>query len=307
LDADTRKDLAAWVRAFKDLDVEFLHLPPASPGEAREPEPPDSRPEPSGAPAGGSSAEAQAPSLFSGGGEEKDMPAPSAPGRGAPLAGAFPAGLEVLSDPELEPLQDPPPGEEGLRLIREVLGDCTRCRLHEGRTSLVFGAGSPEAEIVFVGEGPGHDEDIQGEPFVGRAGKRLDKMIKGMGYERGDVYIANVVKCRPPQNRNPAPDETERCTPFLHAQLAAIRPRVIVTLGLPAAQVLLAKKASMGALRGKFHEYRGIPVMPTYHPAYLLRSPGQNVKVAHDLALVLRLLGRKIPGWAAKALREVGP
>jgi len=170
--------------------------------------------------------------------------------------------------------QQQPDGEAAERLgaIRKELGDCTRCRLHEGRTKLVFGVGDPSARLMFIGEGPGANEDQQGEPFVGRAGKKLDEMIKAIGLSRQEVYIANIVKCRPPENRDPAADEIAMCSPVLDAQIEAIRPRVIVTLGGPSTKTLLETKVGITKLRGQWHSYRDIPVMPTFHPAYLLRN-----------------------------------
>lgn len=161
---------------------------------------------------------------------------------------------------------------ETLPQIRDDLGECTRCRLHAGRTNLVFGVGNPQARLMFVGEGPGADEDARGEPFVGRAGQKLNDMISAMKLTRPDVYIANVVKCRPPENRAPLEDEVATCSPYLFRQIEAIRPRVIVTLGSPAVQTLLGTKVGITKLRGTWHEFRGIPVMPTFHPAYLLRA-----------------------------------
>ena len=160
----------------------------------------------------------------------------------------------------------------GLASIRAELGECTRCRLCHGRTHLVFGVGNPRAKLMFVGEGPGADEDRRGEPFVGRAGQKLNEMIRAIGLAREDVYIANVVKCRPPDNRTPEADEVATCSPFLFRQIEAIRPRVIVALGAPAAKTLLGTKAGITQLRGKWGSFRGIPVMPTFHPAYLLRA-----------------------------------
>lgn len=180
-----------------------------------------------------------------------------------------------------------------LHEIRNELGDCRRCRLHEGRTHLVFGEGSPKADLVFVGEGPGFDEDRQGRPFVGRAGRLLDKMIQAIQLKRENVYICNVVKCRPPNNRTPSIDEIERCSPFLFQQLEAIRPRVICALGLSAAQTLLGSAPAMGRLRGKTFHWRGIPLICTYHPAYLLRSPAQKAAAWQDLLEVQRHLSPK--------------
>jgi len=183
-----------------------------------------------------------------------------------------------------------PTGLPGLQLAREELGDCQRCKLAKGRTNLVFGVGNPEAHLVFVGEGPGADEDAQGEPFVGKAGQLLNKMIEAMGYRREDVYICNVVKCRPPGNRNPEPDEIEACEPFLKKQLAALRPRVIVTLGKFAAQCLLRDETPISRLRGNFRTYEGVQLMPTFHPAYLLRDPSKKKETWEDLKTVMAAL-----------------
>lgn len=158
-----------------------------------------------------------------------------------------------------------------LDLVREELGECTRCKLHEGRDKIVFGVGNPNADLMFVGEGPGAEEDRRGEPFVGRAGKKLDEMIAAIGLSREQVYIANIVKCRPPKNRDPERDEIEACSPFLRKQIQAIEPKVIVTLGGPATKTLLETKTGITRLRGQWAEFAGIPVMPTFHPAYLLR------------------------------------
>jgi uracil-DNA glycosylase len=177
-----------------------------------------------------------------------------------------------------------------LPTIHEDLGDCQRCRLHTGRTRIVFGEGSSTARLVFVGEGPGYDEDQQGRPFVGRAGKLLNKMIAALGFEREAVYICNAVKCRPPDNRTPNADEIESCSPFLFRQLEAIRPDVICVLGLTAAQTLLGAGSPMNRLRGRTHSWRGIAVVCTYHPAYLLRSPQQKAAAWQDLLMVERLL-----------------
>jgi uracil-DNA glycosylase family 4 len=187
-------------------------------------------------------------------------------------------------------------GSEQLLAIRRELGDCTRCKLAGGRTHLVFGVGNPAAELMFVGEGPGADEDQQGEPFVGKAGQLLTKMIEAMGFRRDEVYIANVVKCRPPENRNPEPDEIEACEPFLRAQIGAISPKIIVALGKFAAQTLLRDPTPISRLRGGWREYEGVRLMPTFHPAYLLRSPGEKAKAWEDLKLVVRELGRTLPG-----------
>ncbi|HEY6475214.1 MAG TPA: uracil-DNA glycosylase [Polyangia bacterium] len=186
----------------------------------------------------------------------------------------------------------PPRGAAGLTLVREELGDCKRCKLHPSRQNIVFGVGNPDADLVFVGEAPGADEDAQGEPFVGKAGQLLTKMIEAMGYARGDVYICNVLKCRPPGNRNPEPDEVAACEPFLKKQLGAIRPRMIVALGKFAVQCLLRDDAPISRLRGNLRTYEGIPLMPTFHPAYLLRDPSKKKLAWEDLKAVNAALAR---------------
>ncbi|MBI4412224.1 MAG: uracil-DNA glycosylase [Deltaproteobacteria bacterium] len=178
-----------------------------------------------------------------------------------------------------------------LATLRTEIGDCTRCILHKGRTNLVFGVGNPDAELMFVGEGPGADEDLKGEPFVGRAGQLLTKMIEAMGLTRADVYIANIVKCRPPGNRNPEPIEVATCSPFLKRQIDIIGPKVLVCLGKFAAQTLLQTEIPITKLRGEFQDYGAVKVMPTYHPAFLLRNPNMKRAVWEDLKKVMALLG----------------
>lgn len=186
--------------------------------------------------------------------------------------------------------------QEGLDAIRADLGDCRRCGLCEGRRNLVYGVGNPRAELVFVGEGPGADEDEQGIPFVGKSGQLLTRMIAAMGYGRDEVYICNVVKCRPPGNRGPQPAEIAACEPYLLAQLAAIQPKAIVALGKFAAQTLLRDATPITRLRGQWREYQGVPLMPTYHPAYLLRAPAEKASVWEDLKKVMARLGKEPPG-----------
>jgi DNA polymerase len=185
-----------------------------------------------------------------------------------------------------------------LKLIREDIGDCTRCRLHKGRTNLVFGVGNVDADIMFVGEGPGADEDAKGEPFVGRAGQLLNNMISAMGIKREDVYIANVVKCRPPGNRTPEKDECDTCSPFLVQQIDVVKPKVIVALGAVAAKNLLAVSDSMANLRGRWYDFRNSKLIVTYHPAYLLRDPRQKKETWKDLQMVMKYLGLKAPAKA---------
>jgi len=185
---------------------------------------------------------------------------------------------------------------QALRVIREDLGDCTRCRLHkQGRKQIVFGVGNPKAELMFIGEAPGADEDQQGEPFVGRAGQLLNNMIKAMGLRREDIYIANIIKCRPPGNRTPERDECETCSPFLMRQIAAIKPKVIVALGAVAAKTLLAINSPMSEFRGRWFDFRGTKLAVTYHPAFLLRDPRQKKETWKDLQMVMRELGLAIP------------
>ena len=182
--------------------------------------------------------------------------------------------------------------------VRRELGDCQRCKLCTGRKNIVFGTGNPRAELVFVGEGPGENEDLQGVPFVGAAGDLLTKMIEAMGFRRDDIYICNVVKCRPPGNRNPEPDEIAACEPFLRAQLAAIQPKVVVALGKFAAQTLLRDSTPITRMRGAWRVYEGIQLMPTFHPAYLLRNPAEKRKAWEDLQAVMKIFGKN-PGSRA--------
>ena len=182
-----------------------------------------------------------------------------------------------------------------LPLIREFIGECTRCKLSKGRTKIVFGTGSPKARLMFVGEGPGRDEDLSGEPFVGRAGKLLTDMIKAMGLQREEVYIANIVKCRPPENRQPEHDEVEACSPFLMRQIDVIRPQVICTLGNTPTQTLLQTTQGISKFRGQWFDFRDTKLLPTYHPAYLLRNPAAKADVWKDLQKVMAVLGLQAP------------
>jgi uracil-DNA glycosylase family 4 len=180
---------------------------------------------------------------------------------------------------------------DALAAVRAEIGDCTRCKLHTmGRRQIVFGVGNPDADLMFVGEAPGQDEDIQGIPFVGRAGQLLTKIIESIGLSRDDVYIANVIKCRPPQNRNPEPDEVETCEPFLFEQIENIKPKVIVALGKFAAQTLLRTQDPISRLRGRVYQYRGAQLIPTFHPAFLLRNPSSKREVWEDMKKVRALL-----------------
>ncbi|WP_241823085.1 uracil-DNA glycosylase family protein [Chloracidobacterium thermophilum] len=198
---------------------------------------------------------------------------------------------------EVPPPSPPVSSDVTLEAIRADLGDCQRCKLAACRTNLVFGEGADRAPVVFVGEGPGAEEDATGRPFVGRAGQLLDKIIAAMGLRREEVYICNVVKCRPPENRTPEPDEVAACVGFLHRQLAVIRPHVIVALGASAASALLGdpKLGGISKIRGRFQDYRGIPLMPTFHPAYLLRAPDKKREVWEDIKQVMALLRERQP------------
>jgi uracil-DNA glycosylase len=187
-----------------------------------------------------------------------------------------------------------------LKIIREDIGECTRCALHKGRNKLVFADGSPLARLMFIGEGPGADEDAQGLPFVGRAGQLLNNMIGAMGLKREEVYIANVVKCRPPGNRTPEPDEANTCSPFLFRQIDVVKPEVIVALGATAATYLLGARQPLAGLRGRVHNVRGVKLIVTYHPAYLLRDPRQKKEAWADLQIAMRELGLKAAGRESK-------
>jgi uracil-DNA glycosylase len=205
--------------------------------------------------------------------------------------GSHPAGVpaparKLQVPPTVQLFVQPGRPAETLETIRADLGDCRRCKLAPGRTTIVFGSGNPNAELMFVGEAPGADEDAQGLPFVGRAGQLLTRIIESIGMKREEVYICNILKCRPPGNRNPESDEIAACEDFLFRQIAAIKPKVICALGLFGVQTLLRTKAPIGQLRGNFYEYRGVKLMPTFHPAYLLRNPSEKRKVWEDVRKV---------------------
>lgn len=255
LDANTKKQLAARVEYYRELGIYDFYR--------RE---------------GGSEVPNEAPAA-------KESPSDVAPTRAA-------GGGRSLFESPLPVIQDKP---AALKLIREDIGDCTRCCLHKGRNKLVFGVGNVNADLMFIGEGPGADEDAQGEPFVGRAGQLLNNMISAMGIKREDVYIANVVKCRPPGNRTPEKDECDTCSPFLMRQIDVIRPKVIVALGAVAAKNLLAVNDSMANLRGRWYEFKNSKLLVTYHPAYLLRDPRQKKEAWKDLQMAMKELGLKPP------------
>jgi len=230
-----------------------------------------------------------------------DTAAPSATPLRAPVSSAASSYSERSPAPASSLIQPAGPSlfeaaerieDDTLERIREDIGPkCSRCKLHKSRSNIVFGVGNPKAELVFVGEGPGHDEDVQGEPFVGRAGKLLTQMIEAMGLRRADVYICNVVKCRPPENRLPEKDEIAACSPFLIRQLEVIQPKVICCLGACAAQTLLQTNQGISRFRGEWLAWRGSRLIATYHPAYLLRNPNAKGEVWKDLQKVMAVLG----------------
>ena len=225
-------------------------------------------------------------------GAARALDAEAAPPSPSDTARAAQASAEARPDGTGEAPPDAALRGAALAVVRDDLGECTRCKLSSTRTTIVFGVGSPAAQLMFVGEAPGVEEDRRGEPFVGAAGQLLDRMIGAMGWTRDTVYIANVLKCRPPGNRDPEPDEVAECLPFLHRQIETVAPRLIVALGRPAAQALLQTSAPIGALRGRFHQFRGIRVMPAFHPAFLLRSPDRKRDAWSDLKQVIDELER---------------
>lgn len=283
LDSATQQALAARIRFYRDLGLTEFYRRPVDPAlleklaatvteqpmaEAVAPTPQVIH----------SAAEAQA--FHSG--QEQDIP----------------PRKSISAPPQIADLIAPANRAAALQVIREDIGDCTRCALHIGRNKLVFGDGSPNARLMFVGEGPGADEDAQGIPFVGRAGQLLNNMIGAMGLKREEVYIANVVKCRPPSNRTPEPDEANTCSPFLFRQIDVIRPEVLVALGATAATYLLGQRQPLAGLRGRVHSFRGTKLIVTYHPAFLLRDPRQKKEAWADLQIAMRELGLKAPAKA---------
>jgi len=253
--------LRAHLEYFEELGVEGMRLEPAWRKRAVPGPPRTSAPQPATPP------ELEAPET--------------------PMSAAAPLGQPVVITPMFAS------SAEALAALKTEIGpQCTRCKLHTlGRHQVVFGVGNPDADLMFVGEAPGADEDIQGEPFVGRAGQLLTKIIEAIELRRQDVYIANVIKCRPPQNRNPEPDEVERCEPFLFRQIDAVKPKVIVALGKFAAQCLLKTNDPITRIRGREYHYRDAILIPTYHPAYLLRNPSSKREVWEDMKRVRQLLG----------------
>jgi DNA polymerase len=232
------------------------------------------------------------------------QPAPATPETAAPAMQANFFGEEPLiktrkgfhAPPQTEAVVPVQERAAALQFLRDEIGDCTRCALHKGRHTIVFADGSPTARLMFVGEGPGADEDAQGLPFVGRAGQLLNNMIAAMGLKREEVYIANVVKCRPPGNRTPEPEEANTCSPFLFRQIDVVRPQVLVALGATAATYLLGARQPLAGLRGRVHAFRGMSLIVTYHPAFLLRDPRQKKEAWADLQIAMKELGLRAPG-----------
>jgi DNA polymerase len=268
--ADARETLAELIEEGVDAWETAAPLEPRT-----EPEPTPSAPTPA-------PSSAAMPAAAASGSARRARPAPTAPAAERP---ALALSAEPAADAEIS-FGDAPTLEQ----VREALGDCRRCGLCEGRKTIVFGDGNPDADILFVGEGPGQQEDERGLPFVGRAGELLTQMIeKGIEIPRNSVYICNIVKCRPPKNRTPLPPEVSACRPFLDGQIDAVKPRVIVALGKPATSLLLGRDVAITRVRGTWHEYRGIPLMPTLHPAYVLRqyTPENRRSVWEDLKAAL--------------------
>jgi DNA polymerase len=277
LDPTTREALAERVRFYRDLGLtEFYRRPVDAALLAHlDTEPlPTMQPTPAAV-----NVQAPAPALFENFQEEPPIP----------------PRKHVSAPPQVSTAVPPTDRAAALQIIRDEIGDCTRCALHKGRNKLVFADGDPNARLMFVGEGPGADEDAQGLPFVGKAGQLLNNMIGAMGLRREQVYIANVVKCRPPGNRTPEPEEGNTCSPFLFRQIDVVRPEVLVALGATAATYLLGTRQPLAGLRGRVHAFRGTSLIVTYHPAYLLRDPRQKKEAWADLQIAMKELGLKPP------------
>ena len=275
LDRATREALAARLRFYRDLGLTELYRRPVDPALASQ------------------LASAAAQPLQTHRQETADRAGLQQKSIGE--GPAIPARKLSPAPPAVPGAVAPADRAAALQIIQDDMGECMRCALHAGRHTIVFGQGDPNARLMFVGEGPGADEDAQGLPFVGRAGQLLNNMIAAMGLEREQVYIANVVKCRPPNNRTPDPDEANTCMPFLMRQIDVIRPQVLVALGATAATYLLGQRQPLAALRGRIHAVRGTSLIVTYHPAYLLRDPRQKKEAWADLQIAMRELGLRAP------------
>jgi DNA polymerase len=307
LDAATQQALAARLRFYRDLGLTEFYRRPFDPAQFDHL--PESQPEEpvslSSLSLGANDARLDS-GLDSGldAGLAAALAAEPEQGTAAPQilqeTNAIPPAIQrrptISAPPLVSNLIAPAEREAALRVIREDIGDCTRCALHKGRNKIVFADGNANARLMFVGEGPGADEDAQGLPFVGRAGQLLNNMIAAMGLKREEVYIANVVKCRPPGNRTPEPEEANTCSPFLFRQIDVVRPEVLVALGATAATYLLGQRQPLAGLRGRVHSLRGSRLIVTYHPAYLLRDPRQKKEAWADLQIAMKELGLKAPG-----------
>jgi DNA polymerase len=277
LNPATREALAERVRFYRDLGLTEFYRRPVDPAILAQLET-EELSKTQTAPVAANVQE-QAPALFKDFQEEPPIP----------------LRKHISAAPEIAASVAPAERAAALQMIRDEIGECTRCALHKGRNKLVFADGDPNARLMFVGEGPGADEDAQGLPFVGRAGQLLNNMIGAMGLKREEVYIANVVKCRPPGNRTPEPEEGNTCSPFLFRQIDVVRPEVLVALGATAATYLLGTRQPLAGLRGRVHAFRGTQLIVTYHPAYLLRDPRQKKEAWADLQIAMRELGLKPP------------
>lgn len=273
LDSATREALSTRLRFYRELGLSEFYRRPVDPAQIEAME----------------VAEATAVS------DEENEARPEAAADFSKEETAIPPRKSISAPPQIGGVIAPDDRATALLQIIEEIGDCTRCALHKGRNTLVFGQGNPNARLMFVGEGPGADEDAQGLPFVGRAGQLLNNMIGAMGLTREETYICNVVKCRPPGNRTPEPDEANTCSPFLFRQIDVIRPQVIVALGATAATYLLGQRQPLAGLRGRVHAFRGSSLIVTYHPAYLLRDPRQKKEAWADLQIAMKELGLKAP------------
>lgn len=275
LDQATQQALAARIRFYRDLGLTDFYRRPIDPSQLHSPVLPQE-----------SARE----------GEPEPVATPTHPAIPSEEITPIPA-RKIVQAPSPAPASNVLVGDRttALQMIREDIGDCTRCALHKGRNKIVFADGDPNARLMFVGEGPGADEDAQGLPFVGRAGQLLNNMITAMGLKREEVYIANVVKCRPPGNRTPEPEEANTCMQFLWRQIEVVRPEVLVALGSTAATYLLGQRQPLAGLRGRLHSVRGSRLIVTYHPAYLLRDPRQKKEAWADLQIAMKELGLKAP------------
>ena len=290
LDPATRDALAERLRFYRELGLTEFYRRPICGADAPGPEPMQAESAPS--------QELRAPSARLVAGQsagDRDAGPPSPQPSFIPEESAIPPRKSISAPPQIGSLVAPEDRSAALLQIVEEIGDCKRCPLHQGRHAIVFGEGDPNARLMFVGEGPGADEDAQGLPFVGRAGQLLNNMIAAMGLMREETYICNVVKCRPPGNRTPEPDEANTCSQFLFRQIDVVRPQAIVALGATAATYLLGRRQPLAGLRGRVHAFRGSSLIVTYHPAFLLRDPRQKKEAWADLQIAMKELGLKAP------------